>query len=149
MKITVLTFLVKKCKCVLLYASIFIVKNAFLTSKTFLEVNIKHLHCKILLFILKTLKVKPKNPLALAGGIRFPEEGATACLALSLGKRDLAPHHHLPDSSFLLILRRQQEHLSLCRHHLGHSLQQDQESQILQQERPCKAVAPTIVSPTI
>lgn len=101
--------------------------------------------CKILLFIQKTLKVKPKNPLALARGVRLPEEVATACLALSLGKRNLPPHHHLPDSSFLLILQRQEEHLPLCSHHLGHNLQQDQESQILQKENPCKAVAPTIV----
>lgn len=89
------------------------------------------------LTFVKTLKVKPESPPALAGGVRLPEEVATACLALSLGERDQALHPHPPPaSSFLLLLLGQEEHLPLCSHHLGHKLQQDQESQVLKTGKP-------------
>lgn len=102
---------------------IFIARNAFLT-ETFLEVNIKTLYTFV-----KTLTTKR----TLARGESLPEEAATSCLAFPLGERNLAPHHHLlPDSSFLLILPGQEEHLPLPGHHLGRDPQQDQYGQVLQ-----------------
>lgn len=94
--------------------SIFI---AFLTSETFLEVKNKTLYTFV-----KTLKTKR----ALARGEGLPEEVSAACLAVSLGKRNLTSHHllPLPDSSV-------QHHLPLRSHHLGYDPQQDQDGQIL------------------
>lgn len=100
---------------------------AFLTSETFLEVKNKTLYTFVK--ILKTLKTKR----ALARGEGLPEEVAAACLAVSLGEGNLAPHHHLPlpDSRFLLILLRQEQRLPLRSHHLRNDPQQDQDGQIL------------------
>lgn len=82
---------------------------------------------------LYTFVERLKTKRALARGESLPEEVAAACLAISLGERNLAPHHHLPlpDSSILLILLRQEQHLPLRSHHLGYDPQQDQDGQIL------------------
>lgn len=125
------------CEINVLYWSIFIAKNAFFDIQNIPGEWILNIYiCKILLFIPRRVKVKPEHPLALTGGVRLPEEVAAACLALSLGERDVAPHPRLPDSGVLLIPLRLEEHLPLCSHHLGRKLQQDGE--ILKKEEPLK-----------
>lgn len=71
-----------------------------------------------------------KTKRALARGESLPEEVAAACLAVSLGEGNLAPHHHLPIPNSSILLR-QEQHLPLRSHHLGYDPQQDQDGQIL------------------
>lgn len=84
---------------------------------------------KTLYTFVKILKTKD----TLARGEGFPEEVAAACLAVSLGERNLPSYHQLPipDSSFLPILLRQEQHLPLRSHHLRYDPPQDQDGQIL------------------
>lgn len=63
--------------------------------------------------------------LVLTWGESFPEEVAAACFALSLGERNVSPHH-------LLLFLQLWDHLVSSRcHQLRHKLEQEQVSEIL------------------
>lgn len=91
-------------------------------------------------FILLKSTVKNKNTptilvLSLARCERLPEEVAAACLALSLGEGKMSPHHLLPDSHRLLLLRLGERLVSSRCHQFRDKLQQEQVSEVLKEDR--------------